>query len=164
MNNQNNTGTGRRRFLIALSAFMGTLGATLVAVPTIGFIFSPLTRKRKEVWRSVGPVDKFKTGETVAVSFENADPLPWDGEMARTGAWLRRQSDQEFIAFALNCTHLGCPVRWRAEANLFLCPCHGGVYYSNGAVAGGPPPRPLPRYKVRIRDGQVEIQTERIPI
>jgi menaquinol-cytochrome c reductase iron-sulfur subunit len=73
-------------------------------------------------------------------------------------AWLRRQAGNDFTAFAINCTHLGCPVRWEGNADLFMCPCHGGVYYSNGDVAGGPPPRPLHRYPVRITDGQVEIQ------
>lgn len=171
MNNPNEKTTeaspplfGRRRFLIALSAILGSVGAVLVAIPTVAFILGALYRKRDPVWRSVGSVDQFKTGHTVAVSFENSDPLPWDGKMARTAAWLRRQSEEEFIAFSVNCTHLGCPVRWKADADLFLCPCHGGVYYSDGSVAGGPPPRPLPRYKVRLRDGQVEIQTEPIPI
>jgi menaquinol-cytochrome c reductase iron-sulfur subunit len=38
-----------------------------------------------------------------------------------------------------------------------MCPCHGGVYYKDGSVAAGPPPRPLERYPVRVQDGQVEI-------
>jgi menaquinol-cytochrome c reductase iron-sulfur subunit len=90
--------------------------------------------------------------------------LPWAGVTARTGAWLRRVSTDEFIAFAVNCSHLGCPVRWLQDANLFMCPCHGGVYYSDGRVAAGPPPRPLTRYPVRIQNDEVQIQTNPIPI
>jgi menaquinol-cytochrome c reductase iron-sulfur subunit len=45
-----------------------------------------------------------------------------------------------------------------------MCPCHGGVYYQDGTVAAGPPPLPLPRYQVRVRNGQVEIQTNPTPI
>ena len=55
-------------------------------------------------------------------------------------------------------------LRWMAEAQLFLCPCHGGVYYADGSVSAGPPPKPLPTYPVRVRAGQVEIQTSPIPI
>jgi len=154
----------RRRFLIALSVAAGVVAGVLLTIPPLVFVFGSLIRKRNEVWRSVGAVEDFKIGQTIAVSYENAGSMPWDGKMARTGAWLRRESERGFIAFAVNCTHLGCPVRWEERANLFLCPCHGGVYYRDGVVAGGPPPRPLPRYNVRIHDGQVEIQTEPIPI
>jgi menaquinol-cytochrome c reductase iron-sulfur subunit len=31
-------------------------------------------------------------------------------------------------------------------------------------VAAGPPPRPLPRYDVRVRDGTVEVLTGPVPI
>ncbi len=86
------------------------------------------------------------------------------GATGETAAWVRRESQGDFIVFVVNCTHLGCPVRWEAEAKLFLCPCHGGIYYSDGRVAGGPPPRPLHRYKTRIRSGQLQIQTRPIPI
>jgi menaquinol-cytochrome c reductase iron-sulfur subunit len=51
-------------------------------------------------------------------------------------------------------------VNWRAEAKLFLCPCHGGVYYADGTVAGGPPPRPLVKYNIRIiENDRVQVQT-----
>jgi menaquinol-cytochrome c reductase iron-sulfur subunit len=52
-------------------------------------------------------------------------------------------------------------VNWRPGAELFLCPCHGGVYYADGTVAGGPPPRPLARFNVRItQDNRVQILTQ----
>ena len=59
---------------------------------------------------------------------------------------------------------MGCPVRWLAEAELFMCPCHGGVYYKDGAVAAGPPPKPLVRFEVRVAKDRVEIRAAAIPI
>lgn len=153
----------RRRLLVTISIALASFAAALVSVPVVGLILGPLLRRPSPAWRSVGPAARFKIGETVPVSFANAAPLAWDGTTGRTAAWLRRQSEQEFIAFAVNCTHLGCPVQWKPDANLFLCPCHGGVYYSNGDVAGGPPPKPLPRYRVRITAGEVEIKTGPVP-
>ena len=58
----------------------------------------------------------------------------------------------------------GLPGALGADAGLFLCPCHGGVYYADGTVSAGPPPRALPQYPVRVNNGQVEIQTSPIPI
>jgi menaquinol-cytochrome c reductase iron-sulfur subunit len=112
----------------------------------------------------VGAVDNFKIGETTAVTFVDSSPLPWSGVTAKTAAWLRRTGEQEFIAFAINCSHLGCPVRWQASSRLFLCPCHGGVYYEDGTVAAGPPPRPLTRYSVRVQDGEVQIETRPVVV
>ena len=50
------------------------------------------------------------------------------------------------------------------DAELFMCPCHGGVFYKDGRVAAGPPQHPLPRYQVRVQNGQVEIEAAPIPI
>jgi menaquinol-cytochrome c reductase iron-sulfur subunit len=154
----------RRAFLVRLSLAAAACAAALVGLPVIGFLFAPLLRKIPEIWRPVGSVDDFEVGQAVQVSFRDSSPLPWAGITAQTAAWLRREGPQAFVAFSVNCTHLGCPVRWLANADLFLCPCHGGVYYRNGDVAAGPPPQPLSRYPVRVRDGQVEIRTSPIPI
>ena len=154
----------RRRFLTVLSIGLGTFAAGLIGVPIIGFLVAPLLRKVPRFWRPVGPVEKFEVGSTVEVKFLDSSPLPWAGIAAKTAAWLRRTGDQDFIAFSVDCTHLGCPVRWLQDAELFLCPCHGGVYYENGKVASGPPPKPLPRYPVRINNGQVEVLTSPVPI
>jgi menaquinol-cytochrome c reductase iron-sulfur subunit len=154
----------RRKLLARLSLAAGGFGALILTVPTAGFILAPFFERKPEVWRTVGKVESFKIGETTAVKYEDASPLPWAGVTARSAAWLRRVDADTFVAFSINCTHLGCPVRWLADANLFMCPCHGGVYYKDGTVAAGPPPLPLPRYPVRVLNGDVQIQTSPIPI
>ena len=154
----------RRQFLSGLSIVLGGLTGAIIALPVIGFFFAPLLRKVPRLWRTVGEVEHFRIGTTVEVKFEDASPLPWSGLTAQTAAWLRRENAEDFVAFSLNCTHLGCPVRWLPEADLFLCPCHGGVYYKDGQVAAGPPPRPLVRYPVRVRLGKVEVLTSPVPI
>ncbi len=154
----------RRRFLTRVSLALSAAIGAIVGLPVIGFLLAPLTRRAPRVWRPVGRVDEFKIGETVSVRFEDASPLPWAGVTARTAAWLRREDEFRFTAYSVHCTHLGCPVRWISQAELFLCPCHGGVYYADGTVSAGPPPKPLPTYPVRVRGGQVEIRTSPIPI
>ncbi len=154
----------RRRFLERICIGVGAIGAAIVSIPVIGFIVAPLFRSTPGTWRPVGRADQFRVGTTTAVKFQDASPLPWAGVTANVAAWLRRESETEFTAFAVNCTHLGCPVRWLEGAELFLCPCHGGVYYKDGAVASGPPPQPLPRFPVRVRGGRVEILTRPLDI
>jgi len=154
----------RRRFLSRVSLALGGAAAAIVGLPVLGFLFAPLFRRRPPDWRGVGDVGRFVVGTTVEVKFEDASPLPWSGLTAQTAAWLRRVNEEEFVAFSVNCTHLGCPVRWLAGADLFMCPCHGGVYYDDGEVAAGPPPRSLVRYPVRVRDGRVEVRTSPVPI
>jgi menaquinol-cytochrome c reductase iron-sulfur subunit len=154
----------RRKFFIYVTAAAGSAMAFLISVPVIGFVLAPLVRRPQEDWRPVGSLDSFKIGETVKVDFTDPSPLPWSGITAKTAAWLRRTGQTEFVAFSMNCRHLGCPVRWVPGAKLFMCPCHGGVYYEDGSVAAGPPPEPLARYQVRVNNGQVEIETSAIPL
>lgn len=154
----------RRRFLNRVILAAGSLAGLVMAAPVIGFLLQPILRRPAEVWRKVGAVDDFTEGETAKVAFTDARARSWSGAVSRTGAWLQRVRGEEFIAYALDCTHLGCPVQWEPGAQLFMCPCHGGVYYKDGTVAGGPPPEPLNQYPVRVRDGQVEIGTMPLPI
>lgn len=154
----------RRRFLEKLSVALGGVCAATLGIPLVGFVIAPIFRKRTGKWVSVGKVTDFDVGKTVRVTITDPSPLAWAGITAKNALWLRRMNEVEFVAFSVNCTHLGCPVRWLADADLFMCPCHGGVYYNDGTVAAGPPPKPLIRYDVRTANGQVEIKTMAIPI
>ena len=154
----------RRNFFARLCMALSGVCAIILGVPLVGFIVAPLFRKTPERWISLGKTGEFEIGKTVNVSFIDASPLPWAGITAKSAAWLRRASATEFIAFSVNCTHLGCPVRWLPDAELFLCPCHGGVYYKDGTVAAGPPPHPLVRYEVRVLNDEVQIKSAAIPI
>jgi menaquinol-cytochrome c reductase iron-sulfur subunit len=151
----------RRKFLGRISLALSGLAAAVISVPILAYLLSPLLQGIRQEWRDVGAVDSFTVGQTVEVAYEEPSSLPWAGQTSQSAVWLRRASEQQFIAFGLNCTHLGCPVNWQPGAELFLCPCHGGVYYADGTVAGGPPPRALVRFEVRINDANhVEVLTQ----
>ena len=154
----------RRQLLGKMSIAVGICGGAAISAPGIAFIVAPMFRKTPLEWRPVGKVEDFVEGETVSVVFVDASPLPWAGVTSKTAAWLRRVKGDEFKVFSVNCAHLGCPVRWNQSARLFMCPCHGGVYYEDGSVAAGPPPHGLQPYPWRVNDGVVEIQTTPIPI
>jgi Rieske Fe-S protein len=92
------------------------------------------------------------------LSFSRSDG--WYRERARETVFLVWDGDQNVRAFSATCTHLGCQVRWEADAKRFLCPCHGGVYDASGRVVDGPPPRPLDTLEARIdgRAGDVLVR------
>ena len=154
----------RRNFLVKVSLGLAGISAAIAAIPIVSALIAPLLENAPDQWRTVGKLNDFAVGTTNLVSFINSDPKPYAGTTARTGAWLRRNDKNNFIAFSVNCTHLGCPVRWEKNADLFMCPCHGGVYYSDGSVAAGPPPKPLNQYQVRLYNDEVQIKTAPIPL
>lgn len=58
--------------------------------------------------------------------------------------------DKGFLAFSKVCTHLGCLVKFDKERQLFICPCHAGLFDLEGKVLSGPPPKPLQKFSVRV--------------
>lgn len=153
----------RRHMLMAVSIAAGGFASVIAGLPLVGFLLAPLFRKQPPVWRTVGPLTKFPVGETSKVIFEDSSSIAWGGNESETAAWLRRIDENTFEAFAVDCTHLGCPVRWEAAAELFMCPCHGGVYYKDGQVAAGPPPHSLQQFPVRILNNAVEVEWRKLP-
>jgi menaquinol-cytochrome c reductase iron-sulfur subunit len=154
----------RRRFLTRIGIAMGALAGLLAGVPFIGFLFSPVIEEPPEAWRRVGGVEDFPIGETLMATYLDPEPLPWAGFAGYSAAWVRQDQPGSFVAFSMYCTHTGCPITWSAGAQMFLCPCHGGSFHRDGRVAGGPPPRPLERLSIRVRNGQVEIRTIGAPL
>ncbi len=156
----------REAFMVLFMGGVGGLATLAVGIPIIGSALSPLINKEPDVWRDVGAVDSFKTGSTTHVTFQynQGEPQQWAGTTQETAAWLRRDSVQQFTVFSVYCTHLGCPVYWLPTPRIFLCPCHGSVFYGDGTVAGGPAPLPLAHYEWRIRNGRLEIKTQAQPL
>ena len=154
----------REAFMGAFILSVGGIASVVLGAPIVAWVIGPLIKQPTSVWRDVGPVDKFKIGETVGVVYQYPGQLPWSGPTKDTKAWLRRDSQDKFTAFAVYCTHLGCPVQWLQTPKLFMCPCHGSVFYGDGSVAGGPAPRPLFQYPVRVVNGRVQIETEAQPL
>ena len=153
----------RRKFLFALGLALDALAAVLVGIPVVGYLLGPTRRHTTQAWIQLGPLESFPEGETLLATYENPFHVPWDGPTAKVACWVRRVEGEQFQVLAINCTHLGCPVRWFAPSRLFMCPCHGGAYYEDGSRASGPPPRGLFEYDYQVRDGQLWVQAGQIP-
>ncbi|MGD0444270.1 MAG: ubiquinol-cytochrome c reductase iron-sulfur subunit [Edaphobacter sp.] len=155
----------RRAFLFKLSLLVnGAVGAVL-AVPIIGYLLGPAVKNRENdsSWVTLGALSDFPEGETRLVNYRNPVTTRWDGQTADIPCWVRRVSSTTVQVFAINCAHLGCPVRWFAQSKLFLCPCHGGAYYADGSRASGPPERGLFEYEHKVTGDTLMISAGRMP-
>lgn len=154
----------RRWLLLTVGAVMNAVVGVAVAVPVVKYLLSPVKPDDAyKSWISLGPVETFPVGETRLAKFTNPVSRPWDGDTDRVACWVRHVSAADFQVFAINCAHLGCPVRWFPQSQLFMCPCHGGAYYADGTRASGPPERGLFTYNARIVDGKLQIDAGQMP-
>ena len=154
----------RRRLLVKLGLLFNGVLALLLAIPFVRYLASPALRARKDIgWVSLGSLERFPAGQTRLATFRNPVVGPSDGQTARLACWVRHIDADRFQVFAINCMHLGCPVRWFPQSSLFLCPCHGGAYYADGSRASGPPERGLFEYRYRITGAELEIEVGALP-
>jgi nitrite reductase/ring-hydroxylating ferredoxin subunit len=156
----------RRAWLTKIGLLLNGAALTLLALPVIGYLVSPILgsdRGQSKRWIALGDVDEFPPGQTRLAKFQNPISSFADGDTDRIPCWVRRIKGEKFQVFAVNCTHLGCPVRWFSQSGLFMCPCHGGVYYEDGSRASGPPPRGLFEYPYKVENGKLMIETGQLP-
>ncbi len=158
-------GHSRRVFLFKLALLVNGVVGTVLAIPLVGYLLGPALKKSgsSNSWIDLGPLSKFPEGETRLVNFRNPVTTEWDGQTGDIPCWVRRVSADKFQVFAINCAHLGCPVRWFAQSRLFMCPCHGGAYYEDGSRASGPPERGLFEYDHQINGDRLLISAGKMP-
>jgi menaquinol-cytochrome c reductase iron-sulfur subunit len=162
-NQNSDTSVSRRNALLKLGAGLNAIAGLLVGVPVLGFVLSTFSKRSPRSWVSLGPSKHFAEGETRLAVFQNPVTKPWDGDTNKVPCWVRRIEGGSFQVFAINCTHLGCPVRWFQRSRLFMCPCHGGAFYEDGSHASGPPPRGLFEYQHKIEGGELKILGGNLP-
>jgi len=162
----NETLMTRRGLFTKLGILLNGMVAAALAVPIVRFVLSSITLSQANAyvsWVPLGQVSDFPEGETRLATFRNPYVMPTDGKTADTACWVRRIEGEQFQVFAVNCAHLGCPVRWFPQSGLFMCPCHGGAYYRDGSRASGPPERGLFEYPFKVANGTVTIQAGELP-
>jgi menaquinol-cytochrome c reductase iron-sulfur subunit len=154
----------RRRFMTAVTHGAGGVAAAAFTLPALGFALGPIFSRVPFHWQTIGPVADFpkNTYQTRVISI-----VEGVGEAGKTTAYVRARDTaidtepadkyNQYVALSSRCMHLGCPVRFVAAAERFICPCHGGVYDFRGMVAGGPPVRPLDRFYTRVVDGYLQL-------
>ena len=155
----------RRRFMDLVTNGAGAVTVAAFTLPALGFALAPVFSRQPWQWQPVGPPSDFEQPDTYVTKVITI--VQGIGEAGKSIAYMRKRdpsvdtepADQynQYIALSSRCMHLGCPVRYVAAAQRFICPCHGGVYDFRGLVASGPPVRPLDRFYTRLTNGLVEV-------
>ena len=154
----------RRQFFVKLGMLFNGVAAVVLATPVVGYLLAPIMRHDSyRSWIDLGELEEFPEDQTRLAKYKNPIRNAWDGETDDIPCWVRRMKGEQFQVFAINCAHLGCPVRWFPQSGLFMCPCHGGVYYRDGSRASEPPPRVLFEYEKKVENGHLFIKAGQLP-
>ena len=151
------TFTKRRSFLGMLLG-IGTVGVgALLSVPLIRFAFYPALAKTTETeWSDLGPVEEFAsiTGPVKRViTIEQLDG--WRKSTSEKSVYVTKGTDGSMRVLSSVCPHLGCTVSWNEAKGQFICPCHIGVFKTDGALVSGPPRRSMDELQSRVADGHL---------
>jgi menaquinol-cytochrome c reductase iron-sulfur subunit len=157
-------GNSRREFLSCAKGVLNVLLLSVFPFPIVGYLLRPLRRATYLEWISLGPASAFPENQTRLAVYKNPFRQPTDGGTANIPCWVRRLGGDSFQVFSTNCSHLGCPVRWFPESELFMCPCHGGTFHADGTRASGPPPRGLYEYPSKVENGALWINAGEMPL
>ena len=167
----------RSRFLEASTLGLGAAIGAVVTLPVLGFMVLPSFTNLEESEADLGPIDNFPV-DTFMIASYLANPSA--GEVTRRTAFVRNNGPAEggepsFTILYSRCVHLGCPVQPNGPidesktknvdgvelrpvlAQSFGCPCHGGLYDSEGNRQAGPPVRSMDRYTFSIRNGRLVL-------
>jgi Rieske Fe-S protein len=147
----------RRRFLSSITTgILTVIGGILGVIGGGAVLWS--TVRRQEDWLAASALHELPDNEPTAVTLSVMRLDGYRDAIERRLIFLVKTGDSDVAAFDSRCTHLGCLVGWDPQAQVFKCPCHGGVFDRSGAVMDGPPPEPLVKIATRIEGDRVLVQ------
>ncbi len=153
----------RRDFVKIVTTFLGSIMAIIIGVPGIIYLISPALKENKlEDVVLLGPLENYPIGIPTKFSFTRKRINGWEKTVKSYGVYVYRRNETQLIVFSDICTHLACIVKWQADIQEYVSPCHDGHFSIEGNVTKGPPPRPLDRYEHEIKDGNLVINLSEV--
>jgi menaquinol-cytochrome c reductase iron-sulfur subunit len=149
----------RRDFMqTAIWGIGGLIGVGFGITAAVYVVGPALAKQQTSTWVPLGPASKVETGTPTLFSFSLQTQTGWISSNEEISVYVLTTDGRTYIAMSNICTHLGCHVRWIDDQQKFFCPCHNGQFDINGKVIGGPPPRPLDRYDVKVENDILYVQ------
>ena len=133
----------RRRFLSFLLTIFGLTALGSFIYPLARFL-APAGGKAEAKQITLKKSD-IPVGTTREIPFNNVPII------------VINRPGKGFVALSRVCTHLGCLVEYDKIQNRLICPCHGALFDLEGNVLSGPPPKPLPRFPLKVESESILI-------
>jgi menaquinol-cytochrome c reductase iron-sulfur subunit len=147
----------RRSFYIRfIYAAISAIGAAL-AVPAAVYLLFPRKAREETEWVDAVDLASIPVGTPTEVMFNRKREDGWKVTAEKATAWVLKKPANAVVAFVSQCTHLGCAYHWDDPSQAFICPCHTSRFSIDGQVLGGPAPRPLDRFMVKVEAGKLQI-------
>lgn len=138
---------GRRKILnILFGSTIGLLGLSIF-YPVYKYLLPPPVAEAFPAAVKAGTVEDLSPNSGKIIKFGSKPVI-----LIRT-----REPNPEIRAFSAICTHLSCIVQYREDYEHIWCACHNGHYDLHGINIKGPPPRPLPKYGVALKNGTIFV-------
>jgi len=143
-----NKKTKRRDFLNVLLGSAFTAWLVSLFYPVVKYLEPPKVEEAKVSNVKIGKVEDMEPDSGKIIKFGNKPVI------------VVRKKDGKYVAFSAVCTHLDCIVQYRKDYKQIYCACHNGRYDLNGRNVSGPPPAPLKKFGVTIKNDEVIVFKE----
>jgi menaquinol-cytochrome c reductase iron-sulfur subunit len=151
-----NSSDRRGFFLTMMYGLWAAIGAAL-SIPAAIYLFFPPKLRQESEFTEAGDITKMVPNSPVEMVFRRNRVDGWRILSEKSTAWAVKLDNGEVIAFAPQCTHLGCAYHWDEPKKEFLCPCHNSVFSIDGKAISGPAPRPLDRYEAKVENSKLML-------
>ena len=143
-----NKKTKRRDFLNVLLGSAFTAWLVSLFYPVVKYLEPPKVEEAKVSNVKIGKVEDMEPDSGKIIKFGNKPVI------------VVRKKDGKYVALSAVCTHLDCIVQYRKDYKQIYCACHNGRYDLNGRNVSGPPPAPLKKFGVTIKNDEVIVFKE----
>jgi Rieske Fe-S protein len=135
----------RKGFLKLIKNFFTAIGLGTIAVPIIAYFYPAELEEVPTDPIPVGSTDEIPVGKSKTVQFGRYPAI-----VINTPDGIK--------AYSAVCTHFACITKWNEDLGQIVCPCHDGYFDPlDGSVISGPPPTPLEKLNVEIKDDNIYI-------
>jgi len=145
----------RRSFFLTVIYGLWAAMAAALSIPAAVYLLLPPKLRREQDWAEAGDIAKMAPNSPVEMVFRRNRVDGWRLLSEKSTAWAVKLDSGQVVAFAPQCTHLGCAYHWDDPKKEFLYPCHTSVFSIDGKVVSGPAPRPLDRFESKVQNNKL---------